>query len=165
MRKAAFLKPYILTGCHRDRSIRRSHPSEESAPCLDTFVSQIEDVYDLLRACHGPDQLAPFSITFLAVNCWSRSPAALSARQARRQRRFLMGQKRGRQGHDPQWTALHRAQFVDWRPTAAVTAAVTADGTALAVARDSGRIEVWDTDCWALLTVRSHMPSAALRVC
>ncbi|KAK9805376.1 hypothetical protein WJX73_008329 [Symbiochloris irregularis] len=66
-----------------------------------------------------------------------------------------MGQKRGRAGQEPQWAAMHRAQFVDWRPTAATAAAVSADGTAVAVARESGRIEVWNTDSWALLSASS----------
>ena len=51
--------------------------------------------------------------------------------------------------------ALHKARLVDWTPTAVTAASATADGTVLAVARESGNIELWQTEHWHLITVWS----------
>ena len=40
--------------------------------------------------------------------------------------------------------ALHRMKLIDWQPTAVVAIAATSDGTAVAVAHESGDIELWD---------------------
>ncbi|KAK9825655.1 hypothetical protein WJX81_005809 [Elliptochloris bilobata] len=45
-------------------------------------------------------------------------------------------------------TRLHRARFVAWSPTAIVALAASGDGTLLAAARESGDIELWETDTW-----------------
>ena len=51
--------------------------------------------------------------------------------------------------------ALHRVRFVPWQPTAVIAAAATSDGSVLAVARDNGSIEVWETATWTCFQV-SH---------
>lgn len=51
-------------------------------------------------------------------------------------------------------TVLHRAKFVDWSPTAVVAIALTDDNSCAAIARESGAIELWDTDTWHCLLVR-----------
>ena len=53
--------------------------------------------------------------------------------------------------------ALHRARFVDWHPTAVTALAATTDGTAVAVARESGAIELWSTEHWQCLKVRDML--------
>ena len=50
--------------------------------------------------------------------------------------------------------ALHRARFVEWEPTAAVASGASGDGTVLAVARESGDVELWNADHWSCITVR-----------
>lgn len=55
---------------------------------------------------------------------------------------------------EEQLTVLHRAKFVDWSPTAVVALALTDDSSCVAVARESGAIELWDTDSWHCLLVR-----------
>lgn len=52
-----------------------------------------------------------------------------------------------------QLLSLHRARFVDWEPTAVTALAASSDGTVLAVARDSGVLELWETEHWTCLTV------------
>lgn len=44
--------------------------------------------------------------------------------------------------------SLHRARFVPWQPTAVVASATSNDGSLLAVAHESGAIEVWETTSW-----------------
>jgi hypothetical protein len=44
---------------------------------------------------------------------------------------------------------------VPWQPTAVIAAAATSDGSVLAVARDNGSIEVWETATWTCFQV-SH---------
>ncbi|KAK3242493.1 hypothetical protein CYMTET_47817 [Cymbomonas tetramitiformis] len=45
----------------------------------------------------------------------------------------------------PTHVALHRARFVDWQPSAVVAIAATFDGEAVAVAREDGSIELYDS--------------------
>lgn len=49
---------------------------------------------------------------------------------------------------DGELVALHRARVVEWSPTAVTALAATADGTVVAVARESGSIELWTTEHW-----------------
>ena len=55
---------------------------------------------------------------------------------------------------DSELMRLHRARFVAWSPTAIVALAATGDGTLLAAARESGDIELWETDTWTCTLVR-----------
>lgn len=55
---------------------------------------------------------------------------------------------------DAELTRLHRARFVAWTPTAVVALAASGDGTLLAAARESGEIELWETDTWTCTLVR-----------
>ena len=57
------------------------------------------------------------------------------------------------QGAGRDLVTLHRARFVPWQPTAVVASAVTADGSVLAVAQDSGAIELWETATWTCFQV------------
>lgn len=50
--------------------------------------------------------------------------------------------------------ALYRCSCVDWKPSPIVSIAACPDGSAIAVARDDGDIEFWDTDSWSLTSVR-----------
>ncbi len=54
---------------------------------------------------------------------------------------------------DGELVALHRARVVDWSPTAITAIAATTDGTVLAVARESGSIELWNTEHWQCIKV------------
>ena len=58
--------------------------------------------------------------------------------------------------------ALHRARMFDWSPTAVTALATTSDGTVLAAARDSGNLELWNTDHWTVTAVRSLFPAPEL---
>ncbi len=49
--------------------------------------------------------------------------------------------------------ALHRGHFVGWSPTEVTSGAATADATAIAIARASGDIEIWDSLNWNCLKV------------
>ncbi|CAL8461915.1 g1446 [Coccomyxa elongata] len=51
-------------------------------------------------------------------------------------------------GQPEDLVALHRVRFVPWQPTAAIASAATADGSLLAVARENGSIELWETATW-----------------
>lgn len=53
-------------------------------------------------------------------------------------------------------TALHHIRFIDWTPTAVVSIAPSPDGTVVAVARESGDLELWETDDWQCLQVYLH---------
>ena len=55
---------------------------------------------------------------------------------------------------DGELVALHRARVVEWSPTAVTALAATADGTVVAVARESGSIELWNTEHWQCMKVR-----------
>ena len=57
------------------------------------------------------------------------------------------------QGADSELVTLHRARFVPWQPTAVVASAVTADGSVLAIAQDSGALELWETVTWTCFQV------------
>ncbi|KAK9855784.1 hypothetical protein WJX84_010494 [Apatococcus fuscideae] len=48
----------------------------------------------------------------------------------------------------PGLVALHRTTLIDWQPTPIVALAATPDGTVLAAARESGDIELWETQSW-----------------
>ena len=54
--------------------------------------------------------------------------------------------------------SLHRARFVPWQPTAVVASAASSDGSLVAVAHESGSIEVWETAGW---TCRQVKPQCA----
>ena len=60
--------------------------------------------------------------------------------------------------------ALHRVRFVPWQPTAAIATAATSDGSVLAVARDNGSIELWETATWTCFQVglNSQCPSVSI---
>ena len=49
--------------------------------------------------------------------------------------------------------SLHRARFVPWQPTAVVATATSSDGSLVAVAHESGAIEIWETTSWTLRQV------------
>lgn len=49
--------------------------------------------------------------------------------------------------------SLHRARFVPWQPTAVVASATSSDGSLVAVAHESGAIEIWETTRWTLRQV------------
>ncbi|CAL5222772.1 g5185 [Coccomyxa viridis] len=51
--------------------------------------------------------------------------------------------------------SLHRARFVPWQPTAVVASATSTDGSLVAVAHESGAIEIWETSSW---TCRQVIP-------
>ena len=52
--------------------------------------------------------------------------------------------------------SLHRARFVPWQPTAVVASAASSDGSLVAVAHESGSIEVWETAGWTCRQVISQ---------
>ena len=52
-----------------------------------------------------------------------------------------------------QFVALHRVRSIGWNPTAAIACAATEDSSLLAVARESGIIEIWDTEHWVPIGV------------
>ena len=54
---------------------------------------------------------------------------------------------------DGELVTLHRARVVDWAPTAITALAATADGTVVAAARESGSIELWNTEHWQCMKV------------
>ena len=56
--------------------------------------------------------------------------------------------------------ALNRGRFVEWSPTEVTSGAATADATAIAIARASGDIEIWDSLNWNCLKVTAwlHRP-------
>ncbi len=56
-------------------------------------------------------------------------------------------------GQPEDLVALHRVRFVPWQPTAAIASAATADGSLLAVARENGSIELWETATWTCFQV------------
>lgn len=47
--------------------------------------------------------------------------------------------------------ALHRVRFLEWRPSAVTAMRASPDGSVLAVARESGAVEIWETDYWTLV--------------
>ena len=58
-------------------------------------------------------------------------------------------------GGAPRHLAVHRCRFVDFVPSAIQCVAFDASGTLLAVARESGDVEVWSPECaWAPFMVR-----------
>ena len=59
------------------------------------------------------------------------------------------------------YVALHRARFIDWHPTAVTALAATRDGTVVAVARESGAIELWSTEHW--LCMKASLPNESTR--
>ena len=65
--------------------------------------------------------------------------------------------KRAEAFSDGDLVALHRARVVEWSPTAVTALAATADGTVVAVARESGSIEMWDTEHWQCIKVSNHL--------
>ena len=54
----------------------------------------------------------------------------------------------GEQAAEEGCLALHCGKFVPWRPTAVLALAATGDGSVVALARESGDIEIWDTEIW-----------------
>jgi hypothetical protein len=52
--------------------------------------------------------------------------------------------------------ALHHCSAVPWQPRAVAAIGACPDGTAVAVARDDGSIEIWDPRFWTLLLVRKY---------
>lgn len=62
-------------------------------------------------------------------------------------------------GGAPRHLAVHRCRFVDFVPSAIQCVAFDASGTLLAVARESGDVEVWSPECaWAPFMVRPPPP-------
>jgi hypothetical protein len=61
-------------------------------------------------------------------------------------------------------TWLHRARFAAWEPSAVVALAASGDGSLLAAARDSGEIELWETDTWTCTLVRTTAAAAVSRM-
>ena len=57
--------------------------------------------------------------------------------------------------------SLHRARFVPWQPTAVVSSATSSDGGLIAVAHESGSIEIWETASWTCRQV-PRSPSRCL---
>jgi hypothetical protein len=51
---------------------------------------------------------------------------------------------------------LQRCSAVPWRPLPIAAVQPCPDGSVLAVARDDGRIEFWDTSAWVCITVRTE---------
>ena len=43
---------------------------------------------------------------------------------------------------------LHRSRFVEWQPAAVVAIAVAPGGTTVALARETGDLEIYDTADW-----------------
>ncbi len=60
--------------------------------------------------------------------------------------------------------SLHRARFVPWQPTAVVASATSTDGSLVAVAHESGAIEIWETSSWTCRQVLAqyHILSLSL---
>ncbi|KAK9820486.1 hypothetical protein WJX72_010807 [[Myrmecia] bisecta] len=58
--------------------------------------------------------------------------------------------------------ALHRSRFIEWHPTAVVACESTSDGSVVAVARESGSLELWDTDSWTCFQRIPGSESAAI---
>jgi hypothetical protein len=58
---------------------------------------------------------------------------------------------------------LHRGRFIEWSPKAVVASAVTDDGTVVAVAREDGNIELWDTQLWHCFKVSASLFPITLR--
>lgn len=54
--------------------------------------------------------------------------------------------------------ALHRARIIDWSPTAITALAATADATIIAAARESGSVEIWNTEHWQCIKVENEIP-------
>jgi WD40 repeat protein len=52
--------------------------------------------------------------------------------------------------------ALYRCSCVSWKPSPIVCVSACPDGSVIAVAREDGDIEFWDTDSWSLTLVRAH---------
>ena len=59
--------------------------------------------------------------------------------------------------------AVHRGRFVGWSPTEVTSGAATADATAIAIARASGDIEIWDSLNWNCLKVSMGILFACTR--
>ena len=57
--------------------------------------------------------------------------------------------------------ALHCGKFVPWRPTAVLALAATGDGSVVALARESGDIEIWDTEIWHCIKASTPGSAAA----
>jgi len=61
--------------------------------------------------------------------------------------------------------ALHRSRFVEWSPSAVVAIAGNDDGSSVAVARENGAIELWDTAHWhCYMTIPGHQEAAVTSV-
>jgi hypothetical protein len=58
--------------------------------------------------------------------------------------------------------ALHRVRFLEWRPSAVTAMRAAPDGSVLAVARESGAVEIWETDYWTLVQVSLTICDAVL---
>lgn len=56
---------------------------------------------------------------------------------------------------------LHRGKFLHWQPSAVVSIDPSRDGTVVAVGRESGDIELWESEHWVLLQVRAAAPALA----
>lgn len=77
----------------------------------------------------------------------------------------VTGDERDQLHEEQQLLSLHRLRSIDWEPTAVVATATSEDGTILAAARDSGAIDLYETEHWTRLTVCFSVAQKALHHC
>ena len=73
-----------------------------------------------------------------------QNPPRIQPAMVKRKRPAEAGEQAAEEG----CLALHCGKFVPWRPTAVLALAATGDGSVVALARESGDIEIWDTEIW-----------------
>jgi len=67
------------------------------------------------------------------------------------------------EGASDDLVSLHRARFVPWQPSAVVSSATSSDGSLIAVAHESGSIEVWETASWTCRQVPGSLSRCFMR--